>query len=55
MMSFLGILNDLGYPFLRPLPIPRRNPVQKDDPTVKATLSPKSLPENTYVSSECRC
>jgi hypothetical protein len=45
MMSFFGILKDLGYPLLRPLPIPSKNPVQNEDPTVKATLSPKSFPE----------
>lgn len=46
MISFLGILNDFGYPFLSPFPIPNKNPVQNDEPTVKATLSPKSFPEN---------
>ena len=46
MISFLGILYDFGSPFFRPLPIPSKKPVQKDDPTVNATLSPKSLPEN---------
>lgn len=35
--------------------MPRMNPVQKEEPTVKATLSPKSFPENISVSSECRC
>lgn len=47
MISFLGILNDLGYPFLNPLPIPNKNPVQNEEPTVNATLSPKSFPEKT--------
>jgi len=55
MISFFGILNDFGYPDLRPFPIPNKKPVQKEEPTVKATLSPKSFPENTYVSSECFC
>ena len=46
-ISFFGILNDFGIPFINPFAIPRTNPVQKDDPTVKATFYPKSFPENT--------
>lgn len=46
MISFLGILKDFGYPFLSPFPMPNKNPVQNDEPTVNATLSPKSFPEN---------
>jgi hypothetical protein len=47
IMSFLGILNDFGIPPLIPLPTPKRNPAQKEAPTVNESLSPKSFPEKT--------
>lgn len=43
IISFLGIRIDLGMPNLNPRPSPSRKPSAYEVPTVKASLSPKSL------------
>ena len=49
MISFLGILVDLGKPKYVPLNIPIKYPVKNPDPTVKDNLSPQSLAAYVYL------